>query len=253
MGNYKNEYDVMSYITLLLTDEKERVTFLLRCLNEFFSKIDSCDLTILDYACGPSILFEVSASSKASEIVLADYNKLNIGFLKNWLKDPTINDWSPYFKHVVENLEGRSGEEAAKREQELGKKVKAVVACDLTKSQIIDEGYEGPYDIVINFMCLNNVATNAEEYQVCLNKVTSLVKTNGNFLFTDVTAEKSHGGTYAFGGRNYPYFVVTDEIIVDTLRGSGFSDVSLQHLYYDYLPAGEKITFLAARKTGDIK
>ena len=84
-GNYKDQYDVMEYLNFLLTEEKEMVTFLLKSLNDFFSKIDGCDRTILDYACGPSLLYEISASFK---MVLADYNKLNVEFIKNWLKDP---------------------------------------------------------------------------------------------------------------------------------------------------------------------
>ncbi len=82
----------------------------------------------------PKPLYEISASSRASEIVLADYNKLNIEFLKKWLKDPTIYDWSPYFKHVVENLEGRLGEEAAKRAQELGRLLLRVTWLNLELS-----------------------------------------------------------------------------------------------------------------------
>ena len=76
----------------------------------------------------------------------------------------------------MENLEGRSGEEAAKREEEFRKKIKAVVTCDLTKSRIIDEGYEGPYDIVTNILCVENVATNAEEYKMYYRKLASTCK-----------------------------------------------------------------------------
>ena len=41
----------------------------------------------------------ISAAPKASEIILADYAEPNREYLKRWLaKDPSAQDWSPYFK-----------------------------------------------------------------------------------------------------------------------------------------------------------
>ena len=105
-------------------------------------------LKVLDYGCGPSLPFSISAATKASEIVLAEYSEPNRQFLKRWLeKDPLAYNWMPYFEHVVQTLEGGSKEEAVRREDNLRKKVKNVIDCDISKDQFIADGYEGMYDL----------------------------------------------------------------------------------------------------------
>ena len=100
--------------------------------NFFTTEVSGDSLKILDYGCGPSIPYSVSAAPKASEIILADYAEPNREYLKRWLtKDPSAQDWSPYFKYVVQTLEGGSEEDATKLEEMLRNKVKAVVSCDI--------------------------------------------------------------------------------------------------------------------------
>ena len=41
-------------------------------------------------------------------------------------RDPYAPNWSPFFEYVVQELEGKSKEEAAKREEELRQVIKAV-------------------------------------------------------------------------------------------------------------------------------
>ena len=163
-GSYDDNFKVSTYLDFMV--DSELMKFSLECLNECFSAIDSGEngLTVLDYGCGPNLANHISAASKATEIVLADYCKPNRDFTKKWLAaDPSAHDWSFYFKHVVETLEGKSHQESIERQKVLRDKVKAVVACDITKDQFIEEGYEGPYDVVKSLLCLSNAATNTED------------------------------------------------------------------------------------------
>ncbi len=59
-------------------------------------------------------------------------------------------------KHVIQTLEGGTEEEAESRQDEVCKKVKAVVFCDITEDQFIAKEYEGPYDIIQCCLCLEN-------------------------------------------------------------------------------------------------
>ena len=62
-------------------------------------------MKILDYGCGPSLPNSISAASKASEIVLADYAVSNREHLQKWVdRDSSARDWTPY---IVQTLEGR--------------------------------------------------------------------------------------------------------------------------------------------------
>ena len=106
-------------------------------------------MKILGYGCGPSLPYSISAAPKACEIILADYAEPNREYLKRWLaKDPSAQDWSSYFKYVMQTLEGGSEEDPMRRGEMLRNKVKAVVKCDITKEEFIEDAYskEGSYD-----------------------------------------------------------------------------------------------------------
>lgn len=158
--------------------------FLLQHLATFYSDLVNSGLKVLDYGCGPSLAYSISAAPKAAEIVLADYGKSNRDSLQKWLSGDISSgfDWTPTFQYVVQTLEGGTEEEAKKREDELRRKVKAVVYCDMTKSEFIDEHYKGPYDIVMSFLCLEVAAGDDEGYKAGIAKLTSLLKAGGHLL-----------------------------------------------------------------------
>ena len=82
---------------------------------------------MLEFGAGPVIAYVISASLYASEIVLSEYIETNRKLLQMWLdRDPNALNWSPFFEYVVQELEGKSKEEAAKREEELRQVIKAV-------------------------------------------------------------------------------------------------------------------------------
>ena len=114
-------------------------------------------LKVLDYGCGPVVAYNISAAGLNAEIVLAEYGAKCRSALNEWLShSPTSWDWSPYIKHVVQNVEGRDEKEATEREESLRKAIKAVVACGITQDPPIAEGYEGPYDVVMSMLCIEN-------------------------------------------------------------------------------------------------
>ena len=209
-GYYDDNFDVSSYLHKMV--DNEGMEFSLVCLSESFSAIDSGEngLTVLDYGCGPNLANHISAASKATAIILADYCKPNLEFTKKWLAaDPSAHNWSFYFKHVVETLEGKSHQESIERQKLVRDKVKAVVACDITKDQFIEEGYEGPYDVVKSLLCLSNAATKTEEYLSHLRKLASLVKTKGTLLYSDITVKSAKEFPYKVGDKMFYSFLHT--------------------------------------------
>ena len=252
-GYYDDNFDVSTYINDNMADN-ELFEFSLECLNESFSAIDSGenDLTVLDYGCGPNLANHISAASKATEIVLADYCKPNRDFTKKWLAaDPSAHDWSFYFKHVVETLEGKSHQESIERQKVFRDKVKAVVECDITKDQFIEEGYEGPYDVVKSLLCLGVPATNKDEYISFLKKLMSLVKINGTLLFADVTVESVKWCPYKVGDKEFDSFNIPAKDIVSMLRAAGFTDIVVKDMKIPTtrLSIGNTYTFFSAKKT----
>ena len=250
-GYYSDDFKVSTYLDDLPVNDL--FEFSLVCLNESFLAIDRGEngLTVLDYGCGPNLANHISAASKATEIVLADYCKPNREFIKKWLAaDPSAHDWLFYFKHVVETLEGKSHQESIERQKLLRDKVKAVVACDSTKDQFIEEGYEGPYDVVISFMCLGNAATNTEEYLCYLRKLVSLVKINGTLLYADITVESARWCPYILGDNRFESFNISAQDIVSMIRAAGFSEVVVKDMKDPNFAAADKTySFISAKKT----
>ena len=139
-GIYKS-FDPEGYVKHLFASETTVSNYLLKCLAKFYNSLPcSASLRVLDYGCGPSLAYSISAASKASEIVLADYAKPNRDYLQEWLDGrDSVHDWTPCFQHVVQTLEGGSEEDAKQRQHLLRSKVKAIVPCDINQEDFIDE------------------------------------------------------------------------------------------------------------------
>ena len=160
-------------------------------------------LRILDYGTGPSIWTTISAATKASEIVLSDYSEVCRTALHQWLAgDREAFNWSPYFRHVVKEMEGNGEEEVAKRQMLVRNLVKAVVKCDLTQRPPIEPGYEEPYDVVMSSYCIESVIKSNDEYRQMLAKLVSLVKPGGTLLLCGVETQEE-GGYYVVGDENF--------------------------------------------------
>ena len=207
-------------------EEDGYVEFLLKCLADFYTKgpiSAKSNLCILDYGCGPSLPFSISAASKASEIVLAEYSAPNREYLQKWMdRDASAHDWTPWFKHVVQTLEGESADEASKREEEFRCKVKAVVACDiLEEDKFIDESCMGTYDIVMSFLCLEAAYKDFEGYQSGVAKLVSLVKKGGYLLLYSTRRENADEGFYIADGIKYPNIALKRDAVVKTIKQNG--------------------------------
>lgn len=203
--------------------------FLLKHLADFYTKgpssVVSGGLRILDYGCGPSLPFSISAASKASEIVLADYSAPNREYWQKWLDrdGSSQHNWTPYFEYVVQALEGRSAdaEEAKQREDELRCKVKAVVSCDICKDDFIDERHTGAYDVVMSFLCLDSAAEDLPSYQSFVPKLVSLVRKGGYLLFLSDQRENCDVGYFVIDDVEYPTVVLKRNVVVQTLEQNG--------------------------------
>ena len=99
-------------------------------LHELYSG-GASGLRILEIGCGPVIAWQISAAPFASEIVMADLVQSCRDAVQLWLdKSPKAHDWTPFFRYVVQTLEGKGEEEIAKREEQLRNAVKAVIYCN---------------------------------------------------------------------------------------------------------------------------
>ena len=108
--NGEEDFDSDSYLKTRFRSVNVggRVLFPLEMFHREFLDLPG-SLKILDYGTGPVIMNQISPATKASEIILAEYSSRNRDALRSWLHDkPGAFDWSPFFQHVVQNLEERA-------------------------------------------------------------------------------------------------------------------------------------------------
>ena len=232
--DYHTDFNSSAYLANL--DNPSNPTnrlFLLRCYHEAIQSFSN-GLRGLDYGSGPSYFSTISVATKASEIVLSDYTESNLKALRQWLnKDPDAFDWSPYFSHVVQKLEGKAEEEVEKRQELVREMVKAVVPCDLTQDPPIEGGYDKTYDVVLSSLCVCSASQTSKDYLQGIAKLGKLVKPGGTLLIYEPEMTKCGQDVYYFGDSSFEYFGATSDFMMKSLKDSGFVDVSLKRCSLD--------------------
>ena len=197
----------------------------LLCFHESFLTVPN-GLKVLDYGAGPIIAPAISAATKASDIVLADYAEENLEFLHQWLNcEPNAFDWSPYFTYVVQELEGGGEEQVKERETKVRKLIKGLVHCDINNDPPIQQGYDTQYDVVMCSLVLEGVSSTQEEYCSNVARLVQLVKPGGSIFYYGV---ENKFGYYTIGDKNFPNIHITDELALKAFRDAGVEDASLK-------------------------
>ena len=136
---------------------------------------------------------------------------------------------SPFFKYVVQSLEGLGEEEVTKRQEDVRKLIKAVVKCDIHMDPPIQSGYEGPYDVIFSSLCLECACSSLEEYEVAMTKLATLLKPGGRIVLRCVEGEDSTPTEfYMVGAYKFVALTVTESFIRSTLEKAGFYNISLK-------------------------
>ena len=254
----KYSFDADNYLKTRFSDVnvRGRILFPLESFHDAFQSLPSA-LRVLDYGAGPVIMSVISAARSASEIVLSDHAESNLEALRKWLrKDATAFDWSPYFDHVVQTLEGKGEQEAREREERLREIVKDVAYCDIEEDPPIRTTYPGPYDVVIDSGALTASSRTKEMFVRGVAKVAGLLKPGGTLLsFTsDRRMDAALIGTYFIGSEQHSVLNTSSEYFVSILEQQGFCGISVKRFPVDetvkefYDPQLVGFKFIAARK-----
>ena len=208
---------------------------LLRFYHETFKRIkenNELHRSMLDYGAGCSFNIVIGAAGVVSEICMAEYTEKNRAALNDWLKgEPDAFDWSPFFKQVVEDFEGNRKEDAIEdRKRRLKAITKAVVSCDLRSEKIIQNGYEGPYDIVTCVGVVETCARNEEEFDVFVHKLSFLVREGGKIILGCWKHPPGVDG-YKVGNEFFNDLPVEEDFVVACLKKAGFSCIETTAVY----------------------
>ena len=181
--------------------------------------------------------FSISVVGRSFSIVLAprrallrwffsDISASNGTAIQKWLSgDKDAFNWSPHFDYVVKTLEGKGEKDAREREEKL-RKIAKVVYCDALSPTPMEEGFAGPYDVVIECGCLDAACPDFESFKTCTKTLATLVKRGGAFIRVSPNAIADvENLTYKVGDKELPCIRMTKELVASVLEDSGFEEV----------------------------
>ena len=226
-GEQYQAFDPEDYLKTTYYDVNvpDKVIFRLESLNRAYQALPP-SLKVLEYGAGPTIFTVISTARRASEIVLADVAESNRRALWKWLRrDPTAFNWSPFFDHVVQKLEGKGEEEAREREEKLRQVVKDVIHCDINEDPPVQKGFEGPYDVVMDSWCLPYACETREAYEKGIAKLAGLLKPGGTLMI--FASQRTQPGSYSAGSAVFKSLPLSGEYVSKVVQEQGFSEVSV--------------------------
>ena len=231
--DYKKVFDVGEFIATFYSDVYHcyHETALKR-LHEVYRCSEGAEsgLKILEIGCGPVIAYQISAAPFASEIVMADLVQPCRDAVQLWLdKSPNTHDWTPFFRYVVQTLEGKGEEEVARREEQLRKAVKAVIYCNALEDPPVPAGYEGPYDVVLESSLIGAVCKTEAGITAVLVRLSKLLKPGGMFLSKIYLIEGASSSTHPYpgGGTTLANLNISEEMMRTAFTQVGFSDITV--------------------------
>ena len=93
--------------------------------------------------------------------------------------DPDAYDWSPYFRHIVQSLEGQASHDAvARRKERLRSVLKDSAPCDF-RANIVVPSVKTPVNIISSNFCMDVCYESLGEYIGGLKKVYDMLVPKG--------------------------------------------------------------------------
>jgi len=204
----------------------------MRCHHDFckqFHKQLGSTARLLDLGGGPCVHCHISYVPYVTEIYHSDYVEACRNEVLLWKNaDTEAHDWYPYFKYVVNTVEGQPGEDTVSKRIEMARnKLQDVLFCDVKNVNILPNDVEKKFDIILSTWCIENLVNSVAEYCNILKKVNLLLNPDG-FFVTIVNLKSTY---YRFQGRQYPCFPITEENVVSSLQQAGFL-IQFKSCYY---------------------
>ncbi|XP_065901583.1 nicotinamide N-methyltransferase-like [Dysidea avara] len=194
---------------------------------EFHNKWDNSTATVLEFGSGPYIHTLISAAPYVGHIYHTDYLEECRREALMWKnKDHDAYNWTPYFKYIVNTLEGINGNNVvAEREELLRNKLKDSLFVDMRSSNMLP-GYLGKFDIIYSGFCIESIAPSLQEYRAIMERVYNLLNPNGFLLML-----ASQGCTwYTVNGVVYPTYPIHINDVLSTLNELGFTLCYLENV-----------------------
>ncbi|KAK3593394.1 hypothetical protein CHS0354_021968 [Potamilus streckersoni] len=212
-------------------EEGEMLKFFLDGLNDAFKSGAITGAKLLDIGTGPTPHTTFCAAPWFDEITLSDFSQKNLEFLQKW-KNGEVSHMGPIFEYLAQLDNTRSCVE--ERLDELRKKTKNVVHCDVTQSNPVSSTpVDGVvFDAITSSLCLEVASTTLEDYVKSVRNLSALLKPGGHLVLSGVL----ECTFYRVGNVKFKNIHITKDQLQDIYKKEGFEILSLKDLNENYAP-----------------
>ena len=194
--------------------------------NKYHVKWDPSKASLLELGGGPSLNIAIVGAPFFSNIVHSDFNDSCNKEVQLWVdRSPDAFNWTPVVEHGMKHCEGAAEKEVdshavVEREEEVRRKISAVVHCDATQENVgLDPGVipDGGFDVVTACGSLTAAVRTKEGFFQELKNIRSVLK-EGGYLWALITGKCT---TYTVGSEVHHTLYVTDKDVREGMTEAG--------------------------------
>ncbi len=200
--------------------------YLMEWVVESVAKSEPVDIA-LEFGAGPTILHQIPLVSKAREIHVSEYLTVNREEIQRWIdRAPGSHDWNVFTREFLkmEGHEDASAESVTAREEELRRKITAVLPCDANLDDPMGPEKRERYPLVTALCCADSATNSKDTWRLFMTNIASLVKPGG-MLILSACGEHSF---YKVGERVFPGACVSGRDMLSCLMDLGFRDIDVR-------------------------
>ena len=187
----QSQFDARRYLVERYQSPEQRAPPLKYCFsffNRYHDKWDPSKAALLEVGGGPSLQIAISAAPFVANIVHSDFEDSCNREVQLWIdRSPDAFNWAPVAEYAMKHCENATENAVdlhavAEREEELRRKISAVIHCDLNKEDvgldptvIPDDGF----DVIIACGCLTPAVRTQDEFVRALKNIRSVMKEGG--------------------------------------------------------------------------
>ena len=226
------QFDARSYLEERYQSPQLRCRTLKHCY-AVFSKYhamswDPSKATLLELGGGPSLQIAIVGAPFFSSIVHSDFDDSCNKEVQLWVdRSPDAFNWTPVVEYAMKHCEGVAEKEVdsravVEREEEVRRKISAVVHCDATQENVgLDPGLipDGGFDVVTACLSLTVGVRTKEGFFQELHNVHSVMK-EGGYLCALITGRCA---TYDIGSVPQQNCYVTDKDVREGMAEAGLA------------------------------
>jgi len=197
--------------------------------NRYHVNWDPSKATLLELGGGPSLQVAITAAPFVANIVHSDYQDSCNREVQLWVdRSPDAFNWTPVAEYAMKHCENATESEVdshavTEREEELRRKISAVIHCDLNKDDVgLDPAVipDGGFDVILACACLTPAVKTQEELVKALTNVRGVMK-QGGYLCALISGQLNAYKIAQDREERYEAYCITDKEVREAIADAG--------------------------------